>query len=122
VEIIRDGEVAFAQDNPDRATAGTVEAALDVAGAGWVAARCWGRQRTSYAHPLWAHTSPVYLRKSAAPPRVRAASDYFVERIDAARAWIATSARFDTAGQRDRMLQIFADGRDEFERLNRDAR
>ncbi|MBI2940836.1 MAG: CehA/McbA family metallohydrolase [Chloroflexi bacterium] len=122
IEVIRDGEVVAAADNPDQATAGTFATTVDVAGAGWLAARCWGHRRTSYGHAQWAHTSPVYLRPRPQPARVRAASGHFLDRIDEARTWIATRARFDHVGQRDRMLQLFAEGRAVFERLSRSER
>ena len=121
VEIVRDGEVAFTEHNAD-AGAGRPphSSTLDVAEAGWVAARCWGSRRTSYAHPLWAHTSPVYLRatpRRAHRPR-RRRHLRGPHRPDAATG-IATRARFDNASQRDRLLQLYAEGRAAFERLAR---
>lgn len=117
VEIVRDGEVAFTHQNADRALSGRVRTTLDVEDAGWLAARCWGSRRTSYAHPLWAHTSPVYLRATPGRATVRAAAAAFVEHVDRAREWIATRARFDDAAQRDRLLQLYAEGRAAFDRL-----
>jgi hypothetical protein len=120
IEIVRDGEVVAAADNPDQATEGTFRATVDVVGAGWLAARCWGQRRTSYGHALWAHTSPVYLRAMPDSAVVRAASGYFVENIDQTLEWIATKARLDNQAQRDRLLQIFREGRGVYERLNRE--
>jgi hypothetical protein len=111
IEIIRDGEVAATCENSDGQTEGTFTADLPARGAGWLAARCWGRRRNSYGHALWAHTSPVYLRDTPESDRVRAASTFFVERIDQAMTWLTTRARFDNVGQRDRMLQLFVEGR-----------
>jgi hypothetical protein len=62
LEIVRDGEVVATADNPDGKLRGEGTLRVDVVGAGWLAARCWGKQRTSYAHALWTHASPVYLR------------------------------------------------------------
>jgi hypothetical protein len=119
LEIVRDGEVATAIDNPDGKLHGRATLKVDASDAGWIAARCWGRRRTSFGHPLWAHTSPVYL--SATPNRARrqAAAAFFVERIGAAQEWLATGARFANAAQRDRMLALFAEGRMFYERLTR---
>ena len=89
---------------------------LDAAG-GWLAARAWGQRRTSYGHALWAHTSPVYLRQFAERDRVRASSQYFLERIDTATDWLARQARFELAGQRERMLTLFAEGRSAYAAL-----
>jgi hypothetical protein len=119
VEIVRDGAVAFVHENVDRALAGRLTTTLDVSEAGWVTARCWGTRRTSYAHPLWAHTSPVYLRERPGSAVVRAAASAFVEQIGRAEEWIGTRARFENAGQRDRLLQLYGEGRAAFERLSR---
>jgi hypothetical protein len=116
IEIIRDGQVAdtfaFAADE----TRGLWTTTLDAIG-GWLAVRAWGRRRTSYGHALRAHTSPVYLRQLAERDRVRAAGQYFLERIDTAADWLAKRARFNAANQRDRMLQLFAEGRSGYEAL-----
>ncbi|MBI2940862.1 MAG: CehA/McbA family metallohydrolase [Chloroflexi bacterium] len=119
IEILRDGDVVDGTENRDDATAGTLATTVDVTSGSWIAARCWGRRRTSYGHALWAHTSPVYLRPLPDRAQVQAASAFFVERIDAAVNWLSTRARFDRPDQRDRMLQLFAEGRSVFERLNR---
>ena len=120
VEIVRDGAVALTHVNADQALSGRIQTTVDVEDAGWLAARCWGTRRTSYAHPLWAHTSPVYLRTAPGRAVVQAASSAFVEQIEQSREWIATRARFDAAAQRDRLLQLYADGHASFERLARE--
>lgn len=119
IEIVRDGDVVGVAENTERAVTGRVAVTVDATGAGWIAARCWGRRRTSYGHALWAHTSPVYLRRTSDQARVRASSAFFLEQIDGATTWLATRARFDNTSQRERMLQLFADGRAVFERLSR---
>lgn len=114
VELLCDGEVvAVGGGGP----VGRMTARIDAAEAGWIAARCAARQRNSYGHALWAHTSPVYLRPRPAGARARAAAAYFVQQLDLARDWVATKARFDQTAQRDRMLQLFVEGRAHYERL-----
>lgn len=117
IEIVRDGEVVAAVS--DGTAVGRTALRLDAAGAGWIAARAWGRRRNSYGHALWAHTSPVYLRERPEAARVRAAAGFFIERIDGAREWIGTKARFENAAQRDRMLELFGEGRAVYEGLVR---
>ncbi|MCC6177098.1 MAG: CehA/McbA family metallohydrolase [Chloroflexi bacterium] len=119
VEIVRDGEVAAALDNLEHDLAGALTTALDIEGAGWIAARCFGRQRTSYGHALWAHTSPIYLRSSPSRAVTRAAASAFVEHIDRTLAWIATRGRFDHDDQKARMQQLYGEGRAVYERLTR---
>lgn len=113
VEVVRDGEVVAAGDSSP------LRVELDVAEAGWVAARCWGRRRNSYGHPIWAHTSQVYLREGVVPARARAAAGTFLERIGRAVEWIGTKARFEDVGQRERMVELFAEGRGFYEGLSR---
>jgi hypothetical protein len=121
VEIVRDGMVVAVTDVTDRQPVGRFVAAVDAVGAGWLAARCWGRRRTSYGHPLWAHTSPVYLRARPDSRIVRAASQTLVEEIGRSQDWLQSRARYADAAQRTRMLELFAAGRAVFERLLRDA-
>jgi hypothetical protein len=119
LEIVRDGEVVMAIDNAEQRLHGHVALRVDASDAGWLAARCWGHQRTSFGHPLWAHTSPIYLRSSPDRARQKAAAGLFVERIGAAQEWLASGARFAGTSQRDRMLALFAEGRLFYERLMR---
>jgi hypothetical protein len=114
VEIVRDGQVV-ASYTPDSAeSAWTVS--LDGSG-GWVAARAWGKRRNSYGHAQWAHTSPVYLRPLAQRAVLHATALRFVEQIDTATAWVGSKARFDDGRQRQRMLELFAGGRQAFAAL-----
>jgi hypothetical protein len=119
IEIVRDGEVVAVHENTALATAGRFETSVDTADAGGIVARCWGRRRTSYGHPLWAHTSPVYLRQRPGHAIVQAAATAFEAHIDTAREWISTRGRFDNTAQRDRLLQIYAEGRAVYESLAR---
>ena len=117
VEIVRDGEVVAASDDVSGSASGTFSATVPVAGARWIAARAWGRRRTSYGHALWAHTSPVYVGAGPAVAPARAASTRFIAGIAEARTWLTTRARFDDAAQRDRMLALYDEGRDQFRRI-----
>jgi hypothetical protein len=119
IEIVRDGVVVAREANAAGAHAGTMRASLDVAEAGWLAARAWGRARTSYGHALWAHTSPVYLRRTAEPAIRRVEAQTFVRGIDASLVWVKTRGRFSEGSQRDRVVELFSEGRRVYERLAR---
>jgi len=116
IEIIRDGDVVATCSPAAGEARGVWSTTLDAAGS-WLAARASGERRTSYGHALWAHTSPVYLRPFAERERLRASSQYFLERIDTATDWLARRARFDLASQRERMLGLFAEGRSAYAAL-----
>jgi hypothetical protein len=117
IEIIRDGLVAHSHDVPAGALSGSVRVRLDVAEAGWVAARARGRARTSYGHAQWAHTSPVHLRPTAATAVRRAAASGFVGAIDAGMHWIRTHGRFDSDPDRARVLELYGEARARYEAL-----
>jgi hypothetical protein len=110
LELVRDGEVVATRPCTPDETQGVWTTTIDADG-GWLAVRARGRQRNSYGHTAWAHTSPVYLRQHAQRDRLRVAARGLVERIDGASAWLAQHARYDEATQRQRMLELFADGR-----------
>ena len=121
IEVVVDGEVVATDADLGGALSGVVHADVPVAGARWLAARSFGRRRTSYGHALWAHTSPIYLSGSPAGARAGAAATRVIDGIDDAMAWIRTTARFDEAAQRDRMLELFAEGRARFEAVRRSS-
>jgi TolB protein len=116
VEIVRDGVVVAASDGP-LPDFGSWALDLDVADAGWVAARCSGAARTSFGHAVWGHTSPVYLRAMASHAQVIASATAFVTDIDLASDWLAAKARFATVAQRTRVQTLFSDARELFARL-----
>jgi hypothetical protein len=117
IEVIRDGEVAHCHDVPSGALSGVLRLRVEVAEAGWLAARARGRARTSYGHAQWAHTSPIHLRSTAATQIRRAAATGFAAGIDTGMDWIRTQGRFASEVDRSRMLALFAEARERYERL-----
>ncbi len=116
IEVVADGTVVWREENTAGARSGSVRTAID-ASVGWVAARAWGETRNSYDHALWAHTSPVYVRDAPMPAVRATAAGAFTEDIDRSVAWITTRARFDATSQRDRIVELFREGRRFYERL-----
>jgi hypothetical protein len=119
IELVADGEVVARHDCAEEGRSGSWRVALDPAETGWIAARAWGRTRTSYGHALWAHTSPVYLRSTAAPPTRVASARRILEGIDTSLEWIRSVGRYETSDQRTRMLDLFTEGRARYEALLR---
>jgi hypothetical protein len=114
IEVVADGAVVARTETAAGARTGKARASVD-ASTGWVAARAWGRTRNSYDHALWAHTSPVYVHDSPAPPIRSAAARAFVRDIDRSIEWVTTKARFDNTAQRDRIVLLFREGRAVYE-------
>jgi hypothetical protein len=122
VEIVSDGAVIARHRVPAGSLSGTFACDLDVRESGWVAARCSGASRTSFGQPLWAHTSPIYLREHAGRTQLRKSAGIFLKRLDGATKWITQDARFDNDEQRARMLNLFGEARDRFRALAPRAR
>jgi hypothetical protein len=114
IEVMADGVVILRDETPPGARSGTVQGSVD-ASVGWVAARARGSARNSYDHALWAHTSPVYVRDAPAPSIRSAAARAFIAGIDESLTWVTTQGRFDDASQRDRIVELFRDGRGTYE-------
>ena len=77
------------------------------------------RGRTTGPWEPWLHNLPVEFDSAE---KVFAefgpvAGQYFLERIDTAVDWLARRARFDAVNQRERMLELFAEGRSAYEAL-----
>ena len=119
IELVCNGEVVAREEYSEGLREGVLRARLTVPNDSWIAARCWGRQRDSYGHAQWAHTSPVYVQSGGPNPATRASAEFFVEKIEHAITWVSTQGRFDHDDQRQRMLEIFSTGREQYARLAR---
>src|SRR5262249_20735435 len=118
VHVVVNGEVVQAWDRPAGGSRETFRGGIPVPSAGWVAARCYSRERDSFLQELYAHTSPVYLRAgttNAARPRD---AHWFVERIDEALdGWIGPQCRYAIDRQREEVRELFRRGLDVYARL-----
>lgn len=122
VELVRNGRVVERAVWEEGRREGTLRWRISpAAGAGeWVAARCFGRGRTSYGHFLWAHTSPLYLGDPApagavgrpTTPEARESAGFFVGEIGRALEWIGSRGRYREAAHRERMVALFQEARE----------
>ncbi len=96
-----------------------LDAEVQIDSDGWLAARLGSSARDSFAQALWAHTSPLYVNAGGTPPPERARdAGWFVDRIDESLSWINSGAKFYTDAQRREVLDLFAQGRDVYERMH----
>ena len=117
VEIIADGQVVAGRD-VDGAGARAGELRLDVDLAdGWIAARARGVARDSFCHPVYAHTSPVYVGRGHAAAAAMTSAGFFASRINAALVHIRDDLRFTTDAQRQEVLHLFHAGRQVYQGL-----
>ena len=86
---------------------------------GWIAARLASHARDSFAQPIFAHTSPVYVRAGRASPEQRDAATWFIESIDQSLQWVGSRGKFYTDVQRREVLDLFLQGREAYARMLR---
>ena len=87
-----------------------MSADLSVPNDGWVAARLFSNTRDSFEQPIWAHTSPVYLKTGAASPERAEAARWFDDHIDKSLDWVTKKGKFYTDSQRKEVLDLFKQG------------
>jgi hypothetical protein len=101
-------------------TSGSFKVEVPVRSSGWVAARLGSTLRDSFAQPLWAHTSPVYIEAGSEPgPERMESAAWFVEAIDRSMEWVRAKGRFYTDAQRKEVHDLFRAGQDVYWRLRR---
>ncbi|MFN7933597.1 MAG: CehA/McbA family metallohydrolase [Bryobacteraceae bacterium] len=116
IEIVRDGRVVADQPSVG-GTEVRLERELEVEEGGWIAARVSGSAKTYAGYPVFAHTSPVYLRVDGTPYRKAEAIGACVDEVERSMRLIAKTYRFDSDGQRAMAVGKFREGREAFARL-----
>ncbi|HIF12246.1 MAG TPA: hypothetical protein EYQ82_04415 [Dehalococcoidia bacterium] len=121
IEIVQDGSVVKrVSTDVSNATAGSLEADIQIGADGWIAARLGSTQRDSFAQALWAHTSAVYIDTGGKKSDAQAASAaLFVRDIEDSMAWVKTKGRFYTDAQRAEVVDLFGQGLDVYKGLAR---
>jgi hypothetical protein len=110
VDVIYNGQAAESRSFPEGSTGGELEAELTVDCDGWVAARLSSDARDSYAQPVFAHTSPVYVDAGVDGPHKRRAAAGFDSAIERSLEWVRAKGRFYTDGQRREVVDLFKEG------------
>lgn len=116
IEIIHDGHIVADQPSIQGREV-KLEREIGVEQGGWIAARVMGTAKTYAGFPVFAHTSPVYLRIDGAPHRRAEAIGGFLDEIDASMRTIRKSFRFTGDAQRALAVGKFEEGRKAFARL-----
>jgi hypothetical protein len=108
--VVLNGAVVAAQSFEDGSTGGQFEADVSVTSDGWVAARAASDTRDSFAQPIFAHTSPVYLRTGVEGPEKKEAAGRFDDEIEQSLEWVRARGRFYTDVQRREVTDLFREG------------
>ncbi|MDA1189217.1 MAG: CehA/McbA family metallohydrolase [Chloroflexi bacterium] len=112
VELIANGKVIASQDFPEGSKSGRLAADMPVKSDGWIAARQAGNVRDSFAQPIFAHTSPVYVTCGADSDEKKEAAAWFDKSIETSLQWVSTKGRFYTDAQRKEVVDLFRQGQD----------
>lgn len=116
VEIIQDGRIVA--DQPAvRGREVRLERELEVEEGGWIAARITGTEKTYAGYPVFAHSSPVYLRVDGTPFRRAESIGASIDEADRSIRAVRQSYRFDSDAQRALAVGKFSEGRAAFGRL-----
>ena len=117
LEILSNGRILAAKEASGNRQAALLDIETNVTESGWLAARCWSRERLLDGQVVFAHTSPVYCLVEGRPlrPTLETAAPLLTI-LDQTREWISRDARCPTEQQREHLLGVIADARQELTR------
>jgi hypothetical protein len=113
-EILVNGKNAATQTFQEVSTSGSLNADVIADSDSWIAARLFSADRDSFAQPLFAHTSPVYITVGRDGPHKSEAATTFVQAIDTSLEWVRKKGRFYTDTQRNEVIDLFREGQDQY--------
>jgi hypothetical protein len=117
VEIIWNGKVIASNRPPAGATSGILDFSGIPPSDGWLAARLYSTRRDSFWQPIYAHSSPVYVKIGVPAYEQRDAAAAFVHSIEHDMERIRQSGRFQNDRQRHDVLDLFEQGKSVYERI-----
>jgi hypothetical protein len=121
IEVIVNGKVAAYDDAvPAHAGLGVRQllVELPIARSGWIALRVRGPESPLvFDGPVWAHTSPVYVRMAGQRIASRQDAEYFVNWIEQMLRVVDSRNRFASVENRREVESLFERARNEFRKL-----
>jgi hypothetical protein len=109
-EMIFNGKVVAAESYPEGSKAGALKADVILPNDGWISSRLFSDARDSFAQPVWAHTSPIYVKTGAASPEKKEAALWFEDHIEKSLEWVTKKGKFYTDSQRKEVIDLFKQG------------
>ena len=119
VEVISNGVIVAQESYPEGSKDGHLEADVTVASDGWIAARLSSDARDSYLQPIFAHTSPVYVKAGVGGPERQDAARWFDDSIERSLGWVGNKGKFYTDSQRREVVDLFRQGQDIYKAMLR---
>ena len=120
VELISNGSVAARRSFDRGSKQGSLEAEISVSSDGWIAARAASDVRDSFAQPIFAHTSPVYVTAGLSGQEQREAAAWFCEAIESSLEWVQLRGKFYNDDQRRQIADLFRQGQEVYRRMLRE--
>ena len=117
VELVHNGAVIQTVPLDGLRQGGERSFDLKIESDGWVAARAFGEARDSFAQPVYAHTSPIYIGTGRPDSTVQSSAGFFVRSIDSAMEIVNRDWRFAKDTQREEVLHLFNEGRKVYQNL-----
>jgi hypothetical protein len=116
LEIVQDGLV-IAEQSATGGRQARLEREIPVEHGGWIAARVTSQGKTHANYTIFAHTSPVYLRKTDTPSRSAEAAGAWVDEIENSMRLIRKTFRFASEADKAIALGRFGQARDRYAKL-----
>ena len=110
VEVLFNGRVVGGESFPHGSKGGRLEADVPADSDGWIAARLRSDVRDSYHQPIFAHTSPVYVKTGTDSPERSEAARGFDASIERDLEWVRTRGKFYNDKQRREIADLFREG------------
>lgn len=118
VEIVFNGNVVAEESFPFGSRNGSMEKEIEVFSDGWVVSRISSSSRDSYNQPIFAHTSPVYIKTGVDAPELQTSAQWFDEHIERSLEWVTKKGKFYTDVQRREVVDLFRRGQQVYKNLS----
>ena len=111
IDLLYNGNVVGGETFPIGSTEGKLETEVEVDADGWIAAKASSDARDSFFQPVFAHTSPIYVKTGKDSEEKKAAAAWFDDSIEKSLEWVKAKGRFYTDQQRQEVVDLFQQGR-----------
>ena len=118
-EVLFNGRVVAHELMPGGSTEGRLETEVVAPSDGWIAARLSSNARDSFSQPVFAHTSPVYVKAGMDSPEQAEAARWFDSSIERSLEWVRTKGKYYNDDQRREVADLFREGQQVYKAMLR---
>ena len=117
IELLYNSNVVARETFEEGSASGTLEANVDVNADGWIAAKASSDTRDSFFQPIFAHTSPIYIKAGRDSAEKKAAAAWFDDSIETSLEWVRAKGRFYSDQQRQEVVDLFRQGQQVYKEM-----